>query len=181
MIKDGRLSRSDADDRTIGNDSSFVVIKYGDPARRRHLPIPNFHLTLKLSARVINKETQTVDTNGTGGKIFSLTKHYLFRPGIDAQDKSRFAESDSESFSLADGEFFVAGMLPENVTLKVNEIAFRSFVASILFQEPGVVVARHEADFIAILLLSDTQARFFCECPDRRFFVVSDRQKNSLE
>ena len=64
------------------------------------------------------------------------------------------ADDDSHGRAwLSDDEFFVTGMLAQNISLRVNEVAFRAFVAAIVFQKPGVVVIGHETDFVAVFLL----------------------------
>ena len=73
-------------------------------------------------------------------------------------------------------------MVCDEIALCVVDAALVEFLlAEVAAKEGFVVIARHEADFLAVYLVGDLQAEATCDLADFGFFHASQRREGVLE
>ena len=87
-----------------------------------------------------------------------------------------------QAFALADGEHLDTLVVGDEVALCVVDAALVEFLlAEVAAQERLVVIARHEADFLAVHFVGDLQPESACDFADFGFFHSSQRREGVLE
>ena len=83
----------------------------------------------------------------------------------------------AESAALSYGVMGNPLMGTEDFTLCIHEIAFRCHDSCLVLDKGSVILIRHEADFLGILLFCYRKTDFCCNLTNLIFCVVSDRHQ----
>src|SRR5579871_1676211 len=150
-------------------------------ARRTH---PHENLETPANRAIdlaIADPVDVAELNAIHPQRFARADHDAARRGIEPHDKQRRAGGDAEPSPLADREMRNALMPAQHAAVEIDDIARLKRVRPQAADDIGIAAGRHEADILAVVLVSNRQPKPPRQLPHLTLGHITERKAQMIE
>src|SRR5579884_1091851 len=132
----------------VGDPGGSVIAGVGDPGGAVGITDPGYRVPV-----------HSLDLEFLNHQIVRLPNNDAVCRGIEIDDVTRTQRAARQTFALANGEELDAVVFAQEISLHIiNRAAMKLLVAEARAQKRLVILARHEADFLAVHFVGDFKA-----------------------
>ena len=173
-VKDDCLAWSGGELWLVEGHFDSVVGEDIDFCRRGAVAVSDLSFAAEAAGNIVDQPVEPVAFQRVATELFSRADHHAASLRFEADDVTRFSESQAEPLALSDGEAFVAFVATEDRPDGVDDFARGILLSSVTFEEACVVVVRDETDLLTVGLVVNSESRLLSLLANIRFVEVSN-------